>query len=252
LPTLSLVIPAFNEEERLPALLRQLRDGAEAEAERAAFELKEAIVVDDGSTDDTVRLLAEAAETWPTLRPVRGAVGNAGKGAAIAAGVREARGDFVLFADVDLSTPLSEAPKLGAAIRDGADLAIGSREIPGATVERGPLHRKVTGKGFNGVVRALTGLDVNDTQCGFKLMRTEVARELLETQLCPGFAFDVELLVRAQMAGLQIAEVPILYVHDSRSRVRVASASVRMLADVAELSYRLRPRRSSRGDIPIP
>jgi dolichyl-phosphate beta-glucosyltransferase len=246
-PTVSLVIPAFNEEERLPALFAQLHESAEAEMARAGLELAEAVVVDDGSTDRTAELLAEAAATWPKIRPLSGSASNAGKGAAIAAGVGAAGGDLVLLADVDLSTPLSETAKLAAVLERGADLAIGSREVEGAVVERGPALRKVTGKGFNAVVRALTGLKVSDTQNGFKMMSTDVARRLLAEQLCTGFAFDVELLVRAQIAGLRIEEVPILYVHDSRSRVQVASASLRMLADVASLTHQLKPRRAARA-----
>ena len=114
-------------------------------------------------------------------------------------------------------------------------------------VERGPLHRKLLGWGFNGTVRSLTGLEVRDTQCGFKLIPTPIAKRLLEEQLCPGFAFDVELLMRAERAGLRIAEVPVVYVHDSRSRVRVATATFRMLRDVASLSYRLRREPAERG-----
>lgn len=244
--TLSLVIPAYNEEARLPALLEVLATSATGVVEEAGFELLEAVVVDDGSCDRTAEMLACAAESDPRLRPVLGASQNEGKGAAIATGVSHACGEYVLFVDVDLSTPLEELSKLAAAIEEGFDVVIGSRAVAGAIVERGPAHRKLMGAAFNGSVRALTRLRIRDTQCGFKLMRTEVARGLLNEQECPGFAFDVEMLMRADRAGLQIAEVPVLYVHDSRSSVRVVSASLRMLGDVGRLAYRLRSRRSPR------
>lgn len=205
------------------------------------------MIVDDGSRDGTRRMLSEARSGNPNLKPLLGSGVNRGKGAAIAAGVRHADGDYVLLADVDLSTPLEELPKLMAAGRDGADIAIGSRGLPGSIVERGPAHRKLTGKTFSGAVRILTGLRIRDTQNGFKLLSADSARELLAEQLCPGFAFDVELLLRADMAGLRIVEVPVLYVHDSRSRVRVASASIEMLRDVIVLAYRLKPRRAARS-----
>lgn len=242
--TLSLVIPAFNEEARLPNLLDALARTAGAAVAEAGFELFETLVVDDGSTDGTCAILAAAA--LPNLRSILGREENRGKGASISEGVFKARGEYVLLADVDLSTSLNELGKLSQAIRDGADIAIGSRAVPGAVVERGPAHRKLTGTMFSGIVRALTGLKVRDTQNGFKLLPAGVARELIAVQLCPGFAFDVELLLRADLAGYKIAEVPVRYVHDPRSRVRVASASLEMLQDIGELTYRLRPRRSRR------
>ena len=122
-------------------------------------------------------------------------------------------------------------------------MAIGSRGLADSVVDRGPAHRKLTGRAFSGAVRLLTGLRLKDTQNGFKLFPTAAARGLLAEQVCEGFAFDVELLLRAQRAGLRIAEVPVLYVHDPRSSVRVASASPRMLKEVARLSYRLRWKR---------
>jgi dolichyl-phosphate beta-glucosyltransferase len=246
LPTLSLVIPAYNEEARLSTLLGLLESGADAAAAAAGLRLIETLIVDDGSTDRTRDLLRAAAGENPRLTPLREFDRNRGKGAAVAAGVGRARGEYVLLADVDLSTPLEELAKLSAAVRQGADLAIGSRAVPGAVVERGPAHRKMLGRGFNGVVRLLTGLHVKDTQCGFKLMRSDAARQLLAEQLCPGFAFDVELLMRADMAGLEIAEVPVVYVHDSRSSVQPLSASYRMLRDVIGLAFRLR-RRAAAG-----
>ncbi len=236
--SLSLVIPAYNEEARLPALLDVLASGAEAAVAAAGLELIETLIVDDGSTDRTREILASASQ--PKLRPVLDRTENRGKGASVADGVRYARGEYVLLADVDLSTPLDELAKLSAAIESGADIALGSRAVAGAVVERGPAHRKLTGKAFAVTVRMLTGLSVRDTQNGFKLLRGEDAKRLFAEQLCPGFAFDVELLMRAKLAGLSIVEVPVLYVHDPRSRVRVGSASLQMLREVSSLSRRLR------------
>jgi dolichyl-phosphate beta-glucosyltransferase len=245
LATLSVVIPAFNEEERLPALLASLAGSARDAAAEADLELLETLLIDDGSTDRTRRVLSEAAASDETIRPVLELERNHGKGAAVAAGVARARGKYVLLADVDLSTPLDELWKLSAAIRRGADIAVGSRAVSGAEVDRGPAHRKVTGRAFSAVVRMMTGLGVRDTQNGFKLLRAEAARALLAEQVCPGFAFDVELLLRAELAGMRIEEVPVRYVHDPRSRVRVAPASLTMLREVGSLSLQLRPRRGA-------
>jgi dolichyl-phosphate beta-glucosyltransferase len=239
--SLSLVIPAYNEEARLPALLDAL-SRAGGPVERAGMTLLETIVVDDGSGDDTREMLRLAAAEDPRLKSVLDFDRNRGKGAAFAAGVQRAAGDYVLLADADLSTPIEELPKLTAAIDAGADIAIGSRAIEGAVVERGPVHRKLLGAAFNRTVRGLTGLRLRDTQCGFKLIRTKDARRLLAGQTCPGFSFDVELLMRADRAGLRIVEVPVLYLHDTRSRVRVVSASLEMLRDVSGLAYRMRVR----------
>jgi dolichyl-phosphate beta-glucosyltransferase len=237
--TLSLVIPAFNEEARLPALLETLATSAEAAATTAGFELLETLVVDDGSEDHTASILAEAAAANQRLRPVSVGERNAGKGAAIAAGVKRAEGGYALLADVDLSTPLEELPKLAEAIDSGADIAIGSRALDPDVVDRGPGHRKLMGRAFNRAVRTMTGLDLRDTQCGFKLMPTGLAKVLFAEQTCPGFSFDVELLMRADRAGLRIAEVPVIYIHDDRSRVRAVSSSYKMLRDVAGLARRV-------------
>ena len=238
--TLSLVIPAFNEEARLPALLETLAESADAAARHAGFELLDVVLVDDGSTDATRRMLSEAGAANPKLKPLLGSGENRGKGAAIAAGAAAVEGEYLLLADVDLSTPLEELPKLSAALRRGADVAIGSRGLPGSVIDRGPTHRKLTGRAFSGLVRMATGLRLRDTQNGFKLFPTGAAQGFLAEQICEGFAFDVELLLRAQRAGLRIAEVPVLYVHDPRSSVRVVSASSEMLKELATLAYRLR------------
>lgn len=243
--TLSIVIPAYNEEARLPGLLENLTAEAEGATSAAGLRLREVLVVDDGSTDRTRELLRAAAAERDWLQGVSAYDRNRGKGAAFAAGALRAQGDYVLLADVDLSTPLGELAKLTRAIEAGADVAIGSRAVSGAVVERGPLHRKVLGNTFNAIVRAMTGLRVRDTQNGFKLFPTEAVKRYAARQTVPGFAFDVELLMRAQREGLRIAEVPILYLHDERSRVRVFSASPQMLREVAGLAYRLRMRKGA-------
>lgn len=243
--TLSIVIPAYNEEVRLPGLLERLSDEADEAVAAAGMRLGEVLIVDDGSTDRSREILAAEAAGMDRVKPVFAYPDNRGKGAAFAAGALRASADYVLLSDVDLSTPLGELGKLTAAIDAGADVAIGSRAVPGAVVERGPVHRKVLGNTFNGAVRMLTGLSVKDTQNGFKLFPTEAVQRYAARQTCPGFAFDVELLMRAKLDGLGIAEVPILYTHDVRSSVRVASASPRMLREVAGLAYRLRLRGGS-------
>jgi dolichyl-phosphate beta-glucosyltransferase len=238
--TLSIVIPAYNEEARLPALLDALDREAASAAASAGMELAEVLVVDDGSTDRTAAILEAAVAGNPKLVPVHDYDRNRGKGAAFAAGVKRAHGDYLLLADVDLSTPLTELPKLAGAIEAGNEIAVGSRAVPGAVVERGPLHRKVLGGSFNAVVRVLTGLGLHDTQNGFKLFRTDVVKRLVADQTTPGFAFDVEILMRADRAGVKTAEVPIIYQHDARSSVRVGSAGAGMLRDVATLVWRIR------------
>jgi glycosyltransferase involved in cell wall biosynthesis len=207
------------------------------------LELLEVVVVDDGSTDRTADLVREAAERDGTFRPVLWGGSNEGKGAALRAGAAAARGELTLFVDVDMSTPLSELEKLLTRIQEGADVAIGSRDVPGSVVVRAPAHRKHIGRTFNFLVRRATGLPFRDTQCGFKLMRTDTARTLLEHQLVSGYAFDVELLMRARALGLNVAEVPVTYVHDHDSRVNPLTASPRMALDVLRLVYRLRVRR---------
>ncbi|HXR61076.1 MAG TPA: glycosyltransferase, partial [Solirubrobacterales bacterium] len=215
------MIPAYNEEARLPALLEKLAGEAESAVAEAGMRLLEVLVVDDGSTDRTAELLRAAADGNERLQPVLEYKRNRGKGAAFAAGALRARGDYVLLADVDLSTPLRELGKLTAAIQRGADVAIGSRAVPGAVVERGPLHRKVMGNTFNAAVRALTGLRVRDTQNGFKLFPTKAVKRYAVRQTSPGFAFDVELLHLAERDGMSVREVPVEVVNAERSTVRV-------------------------------
>jgi dolichyl-phosphate beta-glucosyltransferase len=237
-PSLSIVIPAFNEEQRLPRLIEELASSAEPMAARSGFSFLEGVIADDGSRDSTPALVREAAAVHSFVRFVS-ADRKRGKGAAVAAGVRAARGDYVLLTDLDLSTPLTDLNRLAGAILEGADIAIGSRVLAGSVVKEAPAYRKRLGRGFNLTVRVLTGLGFGDTQCGFKLLATAAARELLAVQMCRGWAYDVELLMRARLADLDVVEVPVTYVHDRRSQMKVAIAAVPMFLDVVRLSLRL-------------
>ena len=249
MPSLSLVIPAFNEERRIDALLDAVSDGAARDLAQGGLELTEVVVVDDGSTDATPARLAAAP---PAVRVVTGP--HRGKGAAVAAGVREAAGELVLIADVDLATPLAEAGKLHDALRGGAAVAVGSRSVAGAEVVGLTPRRMLAGRAFNSLARLTCGLAVRDTQCGFKLLPADVARTLLAEQLVEGFAYDVELLLRARTAGLRVAEVPVLWVHSRPSKLSMSRASPEMVRDLARLAwnFRLKPGRRARPGVESP
>lgn len=235
--TVAVVVPAYQEARRIPRLLRAIRDTATEDLANAGLDLQQVIVVDDGSSDGTGAVLAEAASREPLLTSLTAPPGPRGKGHAIAYGVRHAHTDLVLLADVDLSAPLAETTKLTQA---NADVAVGSRALRGAHVEDTPLPRELMGRTFNALVRAATGLDLKDTQCPLKLLATDLARELTEEQLATGFAFDVELLLRAKRRGATIAEVPIVFHHDRDSRVRPLQSAAQMAFDVLRLAIRLR------------
>jgi glycosyltransferase involved in cell wall biosynthesis len=237
-PTLSIVVPVYNERARLPRFLDTAAAHAMRHCRDAGLELEEIVVVDDGSTDGTEEVLHERAASDPLVKPVLMRA-NRGKGAVVAAGVRQASGDLTLVTDVDLSTPLGELPKLAAPIAAGAGLAIGSRALERDLVERS-AYRDAMSRTYNWLVRALTGLPYRDTQCGFKLARTDVARSLVEGQLIERYAFDVETLLRARAAGVRVAEVAVAWEQDSDSRVTPLRTAVRMALDTAFIAHRLR------------
>ncbi len=226
-PSLSVVIPAFNEAQRLrPTLARVM---AFLDASARSYEL---LVVDDGSSDATALVAGElVGERGRVIALGR----NRGKGAAVRAGVLASRGARVLVTDADLSTPIEQLAKLEAVLDAGAAVAVASRAVAGAElpVRQGPL-RAAIGRGFNRFVRALGLSPLLDTQCGFKLFEGEAARSLFAALEIEGFAFDVEVLARAERAGLRVVELPVLWRNDADSRVR-AFAGARAFADLAQI-----------------
>jgi glycosyltransferase involved in cell wall biosynthesis len=206
LSTLSIIVPAYNEERRLPATLKTLCEYLDSRH----FDQTEILVVDDGSSDATAALTREFSGHSPIVRLLSNAV-NHGKGYVVRQGLLEARYEWVLFTDADLSTPIEELSRLETAVQaSGADGALGSRALNRKLIgTRQPLWREFSGRFFNLVMRLVTGLPYSDTQCGFKLFRREVARALAARQTLAGFGFDVEILYIARSLGYRIEEVAV-------------------------------------------
>ncbi|MGH0037406.1 MAG: dolichyl-phosphate beta-glucosyltransferase [Myxococcota bacterium] len=236
---LSLVIPAYEESRGLARTLAAVRDHLESRVPH-----HEIIVVDDGSRDDT-RLVARAA-----LRDAPGRVlrlpRNSGKGAAVRAGILESRGRRVLYSDADLSTSIEHERLLSRALDAGAQVAIATRAHRESVIARRQgLFRQSLGKTFNLMVRAAGLSSFRDTQCGFKMFEGDAGRRLFRAARIDGFAFDVEILLLAQEAGLRVVEVPVEWRDDPETRLHVVRDSARMAADLLRIGWRhrVRPRR---------
>jgi dolichyl-phosphate beta-glucosyltransferase len=238
--SLSIVVPVYNEERRLPALLETLRRDADDIAARAGFVLSEVLVVDDGSRDGTADLLTVTDDLGGRLFVDRFPA-NRGKGAAVRAGMLRVTADIALMTDVDLSTPLDELVGLAAGLDAGADVVIASRALPDSEiVVRQPRHRELMGKAFNVIVRAVTRVPWKDTQCGFKLFRLSTSRRIFELQRVDGFAFDMEVLVLARRLDLRVTEVPVRWIDNPDTRVGLVTSSTRMAFDALRIALRAR------------
>lgn len=229
-PTLSVIIPAFNEAERLPTSLARLRTYLD---ER--FERSEVIVVDDGSSDGTSEVVAAWSRRWPSVRLVRGP--HRGKGAAVREGVLAARGAYVAFADADFSMPPEEFDRFRQDTAEAADMVIGSREAPGARRIDEPVYRHIMGRAFNTLVRILLFPGIQDTQCGFKWMRRDIAVDLCHYQTIEGWAFDVELLYIARLHGYHVREVPITWYYMPGTRIHPVRDTITMARDVLMIRF---------------
>ena len=225
---LSVVIPAYNEEKRLTRGLHSVLDYLESQ-EFAS----EIIVVDDGSTDRTFSIAREFGQTAArqsanvSFEAVTN-IKNVGKGYSVARGMDIARGERVLFTDVDLSAPIGQADELASWLNKGYDVAIGSRRMPDSQVEPQPLYRRLMGLFFGLLTSLVVVRGFRDTQCGFKMYTHEAAKAIASRQVMPGFVFDVEQLFIAKMLGFKVAEVPVFWADDRETKVNLISDPLKM------------------------
>jgi len=224
-PFFSIIIPAYNEEKRLPNTLEQVFRFLEEQSYTS-----EVIVVENGSNDRTYETAKEFTKQHKNLHVIHDA--QRGKGGAVQRGVREARGEYVLFCDADLSMPVEEINKFLPPALNDFDIAIASREAPGAVRYNEPYYRHLTGRVFNMLIRLMVLPNLQDTQCGFKCLRAEVARDIFRFQTLTGWAFDVELLYIAHHHGYRVIEIPIDWYFNADSKVRVLRDSWRMFVDL--------------------
>lgn len=227
---LSLIIPAYEEQDRIARALETIQAYL-ASCGRPC----EIIVVDDGSRDNTCQVAQEYAARSTSVRVIT-YPDNRGKGYAVRQGVAASRGAYVAFSDADLSTPIEELDKLFAAMDKGYDIAIGSRAIKGSKlILHQPLYRELGGKVLNLVIQALALPGIKDTQCGFKLFRGDLAREIFPMCFVNSWGFDVEVLYVARKGGHSIAEIPVVWKHTPGSTIRPLRAGLELINDIVHV-----------------
>ena len=229
-PLLSLIVPAHNEADRLPATLEQVWSFLQTQQ----FE-SEIIVVENGSTDQTFRLAQAFAAGHQRVHVLQESL--AGKGLAVRRGMLHAQGDYRFICDADLSMPIEEIMHFLPPQAPEYDVAIASREVPGAQRFGEPTYRHFIGRIFNFMVRTITLPGIQDTQCGFKCFRAQPARDLFSLQTIEGWTFDVELLFIALRRGYHVIEIPIPWYYRVGSQVRIFRDSLRMLTDLFRIRY---------------
>ena len=228
----SLVIPVYNEQDRLEPPLRSVFEYC------SRFSRCEIIFSDDGSTDRTYEKLVEIRKDHPCIRIVQSDK-NYGKGHAVKMGLAEAKGEVLLFSDADFSTPITDADLLFEALNAGCDLAFGSRGLLESNiVTHQPWYRETAGKAGNLLARALLPVNFHDTQCGFKMMTRKAADIVIPRLTIDGFAFDIEMLIIARQHGLEIAEVPVTWANVEGTKVH-AVHNLQVLGDLMRIRYRL-------------
>ena len=237
-PYLSIIIPAHNEEARLPSTLDQVAAFLTAQTYQV-----EVLVVENGSQDRTLEIAQSYAARLPNLCVLR--LDERGKGRAVRHGMLQASGEYLFMCDADLSMPIEQVNQFIPPSLNDFDIAIASREAPGAVRYDEPAYRHIVGRIFNTMIRLVALPGLNDTQCGFKCFRAPVARELFALQQLPGWSFDVEVLFIARQRGYRIIELPVPWYFNAETKVRVVQDSTRMALDL--LTIRLNARRGVYG-----
>jgi dolichyl-phosphate beta-glucosyltransferase len=232
---LSVIVPAYNEEQRLPATLVRMREYLDGRDE--PYEL---FVVDDGSADSTLITARRIAESWPQMQ-VLALAENTGKGAAVRLGMLTATGEHRIFSDADLSTPIEEIERLRGRLHGQCAVAIASRALPGSQIDvHQPGRREVMGRTYNRMLQIAALRGLHDTQCGFKAFTAEAAIACFEPLRTLRFGFDAEVLLRARRLGWTVAEVPVRWEHKEDSRVSAVRDSVGTLYDLLRLRFIVR------------
>jgi dolichyl-phosphate beta-glucosyltransferase len=231
-PLISIVIPAYNESARIGKALDEVLRCVHDRNWHA-----EILVVNDGSTDRTAEVVQGFVQLHPEVRLLNNTK-NRGKGFSVRRGVLHAVGEMVMFTDADLSAPMEEAERLFDALRQGADIAIGSRWLErNRQILKQPLYRQFFGRCFNAITRIVMGLPFADTQCGFKAFRRPVAQTIFQLQRIERWGFDPELLFIALKRGYKIQEVPVTWGHDERSRLSYIKDGLKMLEEIAYIRW---------------
>ena len=228
---LSIIVPAYNEEKRLGETLGRINDYLI----NKDYDF-EVIVVDDGSKDATVAVAEKSSLFKMGKLNILKNVSNTGKGFSVRRGILNSKGDFILFSDADLSTPIQELDKLASCIQNGFDFVIGSRSLGDSDVKvRQPWLRERMGKVFNYLVKILLVPGFSDTQCGFKLLRREAAQKIASLSKIDGFCFDVEMLYLAKKLNYQVKEVGVIWLNSVQSKVKVLGSSFDMFKDLLRI-----------------
>jgi|SRR5205085_580910 len=228
----SIVIPAYNESERITAGLDKIL----AHVQKKGWDA-EILVVNDGSRDRTAEIVTSYSLRHSAVRLLENP-GNRGKGYSVRNGMLNSEGEILLFTDADLSAPIYEAEKLFDALRDGAEVAIGSRWLNRKLqIERQPLYRQLFGRVFNLLLRVILNLKEKDTQCGFKAFTRRAAEAIFPRQHIERWGFDPEILFLSKKLGLKVAEVPVEWAHDDRSKINPLTDGMRMFMEMLKVRW---------------
>lgn len=224
---LSIIIPAYNEEDRIQSTIEKIQNYLDKQNQDY-----EILVIDDGSKDNTVKLVKD---NFANVQIVKQEI-NQGKGAAVRRGMLEAKGDLRLFTDADLSTPIYEIDKMLEWQKKGYDVCIGSRAMQSELIkEHQPWYREFMGKTFNKIVQFLVVRGIKDTQCGFKMFTEKAAEDIFSKSKINGYAFDVEAVFLANSLKYKIKEIPVEWYNDERSKVNPVTDSIKMFLEILKI-----------------